>query len=217
MAADAGSPDEGRSAFVPVIVIPEVRDYQRINSELIVRLDEGHPLIRLTGAGGHRLLASRISGRWNAVVEIEGDVGPEIALGLNAPGLTVICRGDAADGAGSGLIAGLLVIQGSAGNAVGYAQRGGTIVVMRDSGHRAGLNRAGGTLALLGAAGRLVGERQSGGAILVDLDKLGPYPGHANRGGRLIPLGSATGTVAPERQEIDRLLARLTELGIPLP
>ncbi len=193
MAAEIGpEPAQGLSADVPVILIPEVRDYQRINSELVARLDEGHRLIRLAGADGHRLLVSRLVGNWNAVIEIGGRVGPEIAFGLDAPGLTVVCRGSTADGAGSGLKNGRLVILGDTGNAVGHAQCGGEIVVVKDAGHRAGLNQAGGTLVLLGNAGRLVGERQSGGSIHAWLEKLGPHAGHAHRGGELISLSDRT-------------------------
>ena len=193
MGAEVGpEPAQGLSADVPVILIPEVRDYQRINSELVARLDEGHRHIRLAGADGHRLLVARLVGSWTAVIEIEGRVGPELAIGLDALGLTVICRGSTADGAGSGLKQGRLVILGDTGNAVGYAQSGGAIVVMGDAGHRAGLNQSGGTLVLLGKAGRLVGERQSGGSVHASPEKLGPYAGHARRGGDLISLSDRT-------------------------
>lgn len=214
MGADLGPSPARHLAKPPLIVIPEVRDYQRINSELVVRLDEGHSLVRLTGADGHRLLVSGISGNWNAVVEVEGRVGPEIGFGLNAPGLTVICRGDAADGAGSGLQAGLLVILGSAGHAVGYAQRGGTIVVTKDCGHRAGLNQSGGLLVLLGSAGRLVGERQSQGTILVGTDKLGPHSGHGHHGGRLLTVPNLDEKGIPENTEFVALFERLRELEL---
>ena len=158
----------GSAEVAASISIPEIRDYQRINGELIARLDEGYRSIRLTGADGHRLLVAGIVGKWNAIVEIEGNVGPEIGFSLDAPGLTVICRGNTADGAGSCLKSGRLVVLGSAGNCLGYSQSGGEIVVFGNSGHRAGLNQSGGRLVLLGDTGRLLGERQSGGVIHFD-------------------------------------------------
>lgn len=179
-------PEPGPAA--PAISIPEVRDYQRINAELAVRLDEGHRRVRLVGAEGQRLLASGLLGRWDAVVEVEGQAGPEFAAGLDAPALTVVCRGPASDGAASGLRSGRVVIVGDAGPAVGYSQRGGHLIVCGDSGPRAGLNQAGGVLVLFGAAGPLAGERQSGGLLFASPDRLGAHAGRGRRGGRLVPL-----------------------------
>lgn len=175
----------------PVLAVPEIRDYQRINGELAVLLDAGHPVVRLAGVEGQRLLASGLRGAWSAVVEIEGDAGPELASGLDAPRLTVVCRGRAADGAGSGLRDGRLVVIGSAGPAVGYAQRGGTVVVVGDAGPRAGLNQTGGVLLLLGSVGPLAGERQSGGTLAARAGRVGPHLGHGRRGGRFVEIQPA--------------------------
>src|SRR3954447_22391544 len=108
----------------PSLAIPEIRDYQRINSELAVLLDQGHERVRLLGAEGQRLLVSGLSGPWKAVVEVEGRTGPELCAGLDAPGLSVVARGPTADGAGRGLRGGTLVILGSAEDAAGYGQSG---------------------------------------------------------------------------------------------
>ena len=67
--------------------IPEVREYPRINAEVVRHLDAGHARVVLAGAGGHRLLLHRLTGPWNAVVEVEGHAGPELAAELDAPGL----------------------------------------------------------------------------------------------------------------------------------
>ena len=72
---------------------------------------------------------SRDSGGVDGDLEVEGVAGPELAAGLEAPGLTIVARSDVLDGAGSGLVEGLLVVLGSAGSAVGYAQQGGLIAV----------------------------------------------------------------------------------------
>ncbi len=69
-----------------VIAVPEIRDYHAINSELVHRLDLGHRTIRLAGVRGQRLLAAGLVGGWSAVIELEGDAGPELAAGLDAPG-----------------------------------------------------------------------------------------------------------------------------------
>ncbi len=170
----------------PTLPIPEIRDYQKINAELVALLDRGHPLIRLDGAEGQRLLASGLSGPWNAVVEIIGRTGPEVAANLDAPGLTVIARGPTADGAGRGLKAGRVLIPGDAGDAAGYAQSGGILVIAGSTGHRAGLAQSGGILAILGSTGRLACDRQSGGRLFLPNGSIGPHAGRGRRGGRLI-------------------------------
>src|SRR5262249_12960725 len=114
--------------MAPVLSIPEIRDYRQINAELARRLDAGAGRGVLAGVEGQRLLASGLSGAWRAVVEVEGDAGPELVAGLDAPGLMVICRGTAADGAACGLHAGSVLILGDAGDAAGYNQAGGTVV-----------------------------------------------------------------------------------------
>jgi len=173
---------------VPPIVVPELRDYQQINAELVRRLNLGQRHVRLEGVDGQRLLVSRIAGAWQALIEVEGNAGPELTAELDAPGLTVVCRGSAADGAGRGLAAGRLVIGGKASAAVGYFQRGGLIVVVGDVGPRAGLAQCGGDLVLLGKVGALAGERQTGGRLVFKQGRIGPHAGHGRRAGRLIAL-----------------------------
>jgi glutamate synthase domain-containing protein 3 len=194
---------------VASIVIPEVRDYQRINAELAQRLDEGSTCVRLVGAEGQRFLASGLRGTWHAVVEIEGAAGPELAAELNAPNLTVVCRGPAGDGAGRGLRAGRLVILGAVGDALGYAQEGGSLLAVASAAHRAGLNQRGGVVAILGAVGRLAGERQSGGWFFADDRLLGPHAGHGRRGGRFVRVSSQDRELAdvdPEDAQVFREL-----------
>jgi len=196
----------------PPIVVPELRDYQQINAELVRRLNLGQRHVRLEGVEGQRLLVSRIAGSWQALVELEGNAGPELAAELDAPGLIVVCRGSAADGAGRGLAAGRLLILGAAGAAIGYFQRGGLIVAAGDVGPRAGLAQRGGDLVLLAATGALAGERQSGGRLLYEQARVGPHFGHARRGGRLIALPSGQHLPA----EIDRDDYRLADEALEL-
>ena len=204
-------------AAVPdsVLSIPEIRDYQRINAELVQRLDAGQAHVRLHGAEGQRLLLAGLAGSWSALVEIDGKAGPELAAALDAPALTVVARGTAADGAAAGLRAGRLILLGGAGDALGYAQQGGSVIAAAGAGHRTGLGQRGGVLVVLGPVGRLAGERQSGGRLFAYDDRLGPYSGHGRRGGALIRLAAdaedaaaADFGVAPADAEILRTLLR---------
>jgi len=181
----ANDPADTHAAGSP-IVVPELRDYHQINAQLVRRLNLGQPHIRLESVAGQRLLANRLSGPWQAVIEVDGDAGPELAAGLDAPGLLVICRGNAADGAGSGLAAGQLLILGNSGVALGYFQKGGMIVARGDAAPRAGLNQSGGDLILLGRFGALTGERQSGGRLFLPAGHTAPHIGFSARGGRVV-------------------------------
>ena len=201
---------------MPVLVIPEIRDYQRINAELTVLLDAGHRRVRLEGVEGQRLLVSGLVGRWDAVVEIAGRPGPECAAGLDAPGLTVVCSGRAADGAGRGLRAGRVLFQDGAGDGAGYAQAGGLLVFLGPVGHRAGLNQSGGTLAALGAVGRLAGERQSGGTAFVVRGLVGLHPGRGRRGGAWIELPTEAPLDPAHADEWRGVTALVSEWGDPV-
>jgi glutamate synthase domain-containing protein 3 len=182
------------AVFDSVLPIPEIRDYQRINAEVAARLDAGQSRICLSGAEGQRLLLEGLQGPWSALLELEGRAGPELAAGLDAPGLTIVAHGPAADGAARGLRAGRVILLEAAGDALGYVQEGGTVLAAAGAGHRVGLGQRGGVLVVLGPLGRLAGERQSGGRLFVGRDDLGPHAGHGRRGGamiRLTPSGAA--------------------------
>jgi len=191
----------------PPIVVPELRDYQQINAELVRRLNLGERHVRLEGVAGQRLLVSRIAGTWQALIEVEGNAGPELAAELDAPGLTVVCRGSVADGAGRSLAAGQLVIGGDASAAIGYFQRGGLIVAVGDVGPRAGLGQCGGDLVLLGKAGALAGERQTGGRLVFKPGCTGPHAGHGRRAGRFIALPPEQSLAAELDPDDSRLIA----------
>jgi methylamine---glutamate N-methyltransferase subunit B len=198
-----------------VLAVPEIRDYHAINSELVRHLDAGCRVIRLAGVRGQRLLASGLYGRWIATIEVDGDAGPEFGAGCDAPGLTIICLGGAADGAASRLSAGNLVVLGDAGVAFGYAQRGGLAVAVGDVAGRAGLCQSRGDLVLLGDAGPMAGERQSGGRLFALAHRIGPHAGRGGRGGRIIRLnvGEVSDRGRPEpNDDIADLLERLNPL-----
>jgi glutamate synthase domain-containing protein 3 len=189
-----------------------LRDYQQINAELVRLLNLGHSHIRLEGVEGQRLLALRLSGSWQAVVELDGNAGPELAAELDAPGLLVICRGSAADGAGRGMSAGRLLILGTAGTGLGYAQRGGLIVAVRPVGPRAGLGQLGGDLVLLDGCGSLAGERQSGGRLFLRPELAGPHAGFAARGGRMLHVNKSD----PNASSLDSEQRRTYEAAVEL-
>jgi glutamate synthase domain-containing protein 3 len=205
--------DESLSASIPVLAVPEIREYPRINAELVRLLNAGHARVRLAGAAGQRLLVAGLTGSWDAVIEIEGSAGPELVAELDAPRLTVVCHGPAADGAARGLRAGKMVLRGGVGAAVGYTQKGGVVVVAGPAGPRAGLALQGGTLFLLGPAGRLAGERQTGGRIVAFADRLGPYAGWARAGGAFERLDPRADSEALEslHAELDAIWPGLAE------
>jgi glutamate synthase domain-containing protein 3 len=190
-----------------ILPVPEIRDYDRINAEVAQRLNDGVTHVVLAGVDRQRLLCLRLRGPWLATIEIQGNPGPELAAEMDAPGVTILCRGSAADGAGRGLIDGLLLVEGCVGDALGYCQRGGTILVTGDAGHRAGLMQAGGNLIVLGSVGRLAGERQSGGVFVYQGGNAGPYMGHGHRAGRLISFPvTASSLSADDQAAIDQLV-----------
>jgi methylamine---glutamate N-methyltransferase subunit B len=196
-----------------VISVPEVRDYERINAELIQALDGGAGHVRLAGAEGQRFLAAGLRGPWSAVVEVEGRAGPELAAGLDAPGVVVVCRGPAADAAARGLRAGRVVMLGEAGDGLAYALEGGTVVVAGAAGHRAGLNQRGGVIVVLGALGRLAGERQAGGWFFAVQDRVGSHDGRGRRGGRFLRLPDRGDHLAG-LEPADAEVLRATWLGV---
>ncbi len=186
--------------------VPEIRDFERINAEIAQRLDAGATRIVLAGVEGQRLLASRLRGGWTAIVEVDGIAGPELAAGMDAPGLTILARKDVADGAGSGLIAGRIVVRGTAGDSLGYAQRGGIILVLGGAGHRAGLLQSGGVLIVAGEVGRLSGDRQAGGCVLYASGRVGPHRGRGRRGGRMIALPLPPSATIEDQEAVETAL-----------
>ena len=169
-----------------VIAVPEIRDYHAINAAIVRHLDDGRRTIRLSGVHGQRLLAAGLSGPWDATIEIDGDAGPELAAGLDAPLVTVVCRGRADDGGASQLKAGCVFVLGDVGTAFGYAMSGGMAATSGDAGARAGLRQSGGELFLLGNVGPMVGELQSGGCLFVNHRRIVPHASHGRSGGFLL-------------------------------
>ncbi len=188
---------EASGGLPPTLSIPEIRDYQKINSELVALLDQGHSLVRLEGAEGQRLLASGLTGSWSSTIEVIGRTGPEFGANLTAPNLVIVARGSTGDGVGSGLVDGRIMVIGDAADGAGYGQSGGMLMISGTTGHRAGLRQSGGTLALLGPVGRLAGDRQSGGRLFVSRNDLGPFPSRGQVGGRLIRIDSPTDSLDP--------------------
>jgi glutamate synthase domain-containing protein 3 len=181
--SDGSTPDDPPDA---ILAVPEIRDYQLINKELLQLLAGGSRRILLSGVDGQRLLVSSLRGPWKATIDVVGDAGPELAAELDAPSLTILCRGSAADGAARGLKSGRVVIEGDAGDGLGYALRGGLVLVRGSTGHRAGLLQAGGTIVLAGKVGRLANERQTGGSFHAWRDSIGPNASFGRQGGQVV-------------------------------
>lgn len=209
-------PDQPRPDTI--IPVPEIRDYRQINLRLAQALSSGARHLRLAGVEGQRLLAADLRGLWEAIIEVEGRAGPELAAGLDAPGLTIIGLGPAADGAGRGLHAGRLLILGTAGDALGYTQAGGVILAAGPAGSRVGLDQSGGLLAVAGPVGRLAAERQAGGRLFLLDPDVGPHPGVGHRGGRLLANGlPIPGSVPIEPDDLQALDDALRGLDPWLP
>lgn len=207
--ASDGAPAPPEPGPGATLSVPDIRDYDLINKELARLLGAGERRIVLSGVEGQRLLGARLRGDWVATILVQGHAGPELAAEMDAPGLTVLCRGDAADGAGRGLFAGRLIVEGDAGDGLGYAQRGGTILIRGGAGHRAGLMQSGGSLVILGAVGRLAGERQSGGLLVVPEDRTGLHAGRGRLGGRVVRLGPGRGLPTHDLDALESALAAL--------
>jgi formylmethanofuran dehydrogenase subunit C len=187
-----------------VLSVPEVRDYARINSQVLRWLDSGRTRIELAGVAKQRLLLAGLVGSWEARIDVQGDAGPELAAGMNAPNLIVTCLGSAADAAGRELAGGTLRILGNAADCVGYRQRGGSIFVAGSAGHRAGLEMSGGLIVVLGDSGRLCGHGQHGGRLIVR-GTTGPFPGFARDGGGFFPGPNSPEFSEEERRAIEEL------------
>jgi methylamine---glutamate N-methyltransferase subunit B len=153
------------------VLVPEIRDYQKINLEVARLLDSGAHLIRLVGVERQRLLLAGLRGGWDADIVVDGPAGPELAAGLNAAGLTILASDDVDDGAGSRMVDGRLLILGDADDGLAARIEGGLVVVLGRAGNRAALRQQGGRVVVRGGLGRLAGDRHSGGELIAPLVK----------------------------------------------
>ncbi len=194
-----------------IVSVPEIRDYLQINRRLTQLLDAGVSQIRLVGVEKQRLLISGLKGIWAATIVVEGVAGPELGAQLDAPNLLVLAS-SAADGVGSRLKAGSLILSGEVGHCPGYAQQGGVILLAGAVAGRAGLEQQGGTLIISGRSGPLCGERQRGGSLVL-LGEVEPRGfGYARSGGRReSPDGRIAGTtsISNESQMVVKYLSKV--------
>lgn len=218
----ADQPEASVAAFGPrrTLLVPEVRDYQLINRQVTLWLEQGVTHITLQGAERQRLLLAGLRGPWRAVIEVVGDAGPELAAELDAQDLGVVCHGSCDDGAGRSLAAGSLVLCGPAAACVGYRQRGGLILAASAVGARAGLEQSGGTLILHGPVDPLCGERQRGGVLVITGNETPRHLGRGRCGGTVwqpavAPLvGADAGHLDSLHRRIARLQPMLLRLGL---
>ena len=198
--------DDSRSstnANAVALAVPEIRDYHAVNAEIVRHLDRGCRMIRLIGVRGQRLMIAGLAGSWEATIAVEGDAGPELAAGLDAPALTVVCLGHVADGGASGLRAGRMLVLGDVGTAFGYAQRGGLAVAVGGAGPR-GTEPGRGRPRPPGDRRPTGGRASVGRPALRFADRIGPHSGRGRRCGRFIdlgPAGSLEQDLRPRRSE----------------
>lgn len=172
--------------MVPVISVPDIRDFWLINRSVERLLDQGHSLIRLVGVERQRLLLSQLHGDWPGRIVVEGNPGPEFAAEFDCPNIVIDCHGSTSDGAARAMGAGCVLIRGRGGDALGLNLRGGIVMVLGDAGERLGLEMVDGVLGVAGSIGRLLGERQRGGRILIMQQATrGPFVRHGAVGGIL--------------------------------
>ena len=197
----------------PPIVVPELRDYQQINAELVRRLNLGERHVRLEGVAGQRLLVSRIAGAWRALIEVDGNAGPELAAELDAPDLTVVCRGERRrwrrprPGGWTALHRG----RGRCGHRLFPAGRADRRGRRRRTEGRPG--PAWGRPCTSRQGWRLAGERQAGGRLFFKQGRIGPHAGHGRRAGRLIALPSEQPLAADLDQDDYRLIEAALRLA----
>lgn len=180
------------------IVVPEVRDYQRITAQVVHSLDAGATLVRLVGVDRQRLLLAGLAGPWQAIIVVEGASGPELAAGLNAPGLTILATSDVDDGAAARLREGRVLVIGRADDGLATGMTGGLVVVLGGAGHRAGLRQRGGRILIRGDVGRLAGDRRTGGVLDVDSARLAAQVGRPGFVGDAAPWTSAASLLTIE-------------------
>ena len=121
---------------------------------------------------------------------IEGDVG--VGAGRNMRGGRLEIRGDAGALLGSGISGGQIFVKGSAAGQVGgltpgdkFGMMGGLIVIEGHAGDRVGDRMRRGTIFIRGKCGNFAGSRMVGGTIWTELG-FGADPGLLLRRGSLI-------------------------------
>ena len=174
-----------------IVVVAEIRDYERINAEMVQRLDAGRQKILLKGAEGQRLLLAGLAGPWTAVVEIEGNAGPELAAAVSSPRADGASRREGRRRSGPGPPRGPSDRPRRRGRRARL--RSGRGDHHRRRGRRdtaPGWASAAACSSSWGASAGSPAIARRGARLFVLADRLGPYAGRGQRGGRTRPAGA---------------------------
>lgn len=147
--------------------LPEWRDSQAVTRQVVTAFSRECFRIHLTGARGDRLLLAGLAGDWPAEIRIDGQVGTELARDLNCPNLTILATDDVGAGAGAGMKAGRILIQGRAGALTGTRIENGEIWCLGPAGNRLAHRARGGVIVVGNALGTMCMDRRTGGTVRI--------------------------------------------------
>jgi formylmethanofuran dehydrogenase subunit C len=159
--------DQPKSSELIHFHLPEWRDSHAVTQQVALALNHGHKKIVLSGARGDRLLLAGLTGPWAAEIRIDGDVGTELARGLDTPAIFVLVDGNAGAGAGYGLKSGTLVIAGRSGALLGSHIEGGEIWAIGDAGNRLAHCANGGRIIVGARIGPMAMDRRRAGTLTI--------------------------------------------------
>ncbi len=142
--------------------------YRDLNARVRQAVADGYTDFDIINVRGQRYIATALEG--DLSVRLFGVPGQDLAAFMRGPRLRV--EGNAQDGVGNTMDAGLVAIRGLAGDVLGYAMRGGAIYVRGDVGYRVGIHmKAYGdklpVIVIGGKAGDFLGEYMAGGVIVL--------------------------------------------------
>ncbi len=143
-------------------------DHKALNQLIRDKIASGQKYIQLNVINGQRYIGSGIG--TGVKMEINGLPGNDLAA--FADGVTIRVNDSVQDCVGNTMNAGIIIIDGHAGDLPGYSQRGGSIYINGDAGYRAGIHMKGfkdkqPLLMIGGKAGDFTGEYMAGGRIVI--------------------------------------------------
>lgn len=170
--------------------------YKELNQQVKKLIVEGNQKIILDNINGHRYIADALEGEQEIV--IHGLPGNDLAIFMS--GLKITVYANVQDGAANTMNSGLIIVNGSAGDALAYGMRGGEVYIKDDAGYRSGIHMKEykdekPALVIGGAAGDFLGEYMAGGIITVlNLNNeeyaLGKYSASGMHGGTIYIRGN---------------------------
>lgn len=143
--------------------------YRELNRRIWQYIDQGVQEIEIDGVNGQRYIGGGIKAT-HVSISIRGVPGNDLASFMEGPEIEV--WGNAQDGVGNTMSAGMVIIHGQAGDIVGHSMRGGRIYVQGGAGYRIGIHMKAyqdrfPVIIIGGRAGDFLGEYMAGGMIIV--------------------------------------------------